>query len=1118
MLSMPYVIDAIRCSPISDNVRPRKKVHVKSSTPSRTGRVRRRMIAGLTAAAFTFGGLSAVAPAAAAVEMPDVIPSIDGWAPATGTFTASADIGISVATANERLTSIAGILRDELAVDYPAASVAVGSAPAGDIELRLDGDRKDLGDEGYELEVGDSIVVTAADPAGVFYGTRTVVQMLTQQDSLPQGSLVDVPEYAERGVTVCACVINISTEFIDRLIEEMAFLKLNTMLVELKVKVDAYPETNTWSYYTKDDIRTLVEKANAHGIDVIPEINSPGHMEIWLENLPELQLTNERTGAKDEVRMDITKDASFDFYTDLIDEYSEVFTSDYWHMGVDEYMLGSGYANYPQVKRFAEAQFGQGATENDVVAWYVNKVNDYVKSQDKTLRIWNDGVMTTNKFVLFDTDIIVEHWNPAGSSIKPQQFVDWGHQVSNISNSLYMVRGGYGVNSQRLYEQRWTPEVFYDQTVTRGTDQIRGARMSIWPDGGTPNEAENTTEARMFEPLRFVAQSTWSASQPWGTFAEFRTAMDTIGHSPLWDDVDRQPIPNGTFTLAGADGEGSLAAAEGGSVVVAEAGEPLSFTRTDDGYYTIRSADGRCLDLARDGTMRLEVPVEIGADIVLSACATTTLQKWQLRKADGGITVANAASQQFLSVSDGLVNVPVARESAKTVADGLVVQTPADWGTTLWQVVGDVAMSVTPDAVNAQPGGSADVTVTVTNMATDVLAGATVRVAEMSDGWTALPASQPVAELAPSDGAGLTFTLNNIRAVSGAGTFMFELVAADGSVITQTSVTTNSVCSAETIRPTAIASVSSEQLSGEPAPNGPAAAAIDGNAATYWHSQWSPSEARFPHSIVVDLGAEQSVCGLWYSGRASAGSGGANGRIAEYDVYASSTVTSVAGAWGEPLASGTFQNTANAQLAAFPPQDARYIKLVAKSEATGNPWATIGELAAAGPVAELPNYQPAIELGTESVQAGGEINVVGSGFAAGETVTLTLAAAPAPAARAVAAAAAPPITATADATGSFLAAMPVPADLAVGDYRLVAVGTASLAEADAVISVTAAPVAAPGPVPGGSGAAAPGTEGTGASTIPALGGELAGGIAIGLFLMIAGAVFLLFRRRAALKA
>ncbi|MFD4421034.1 family 20 glycosylhydrolase [Agromyces sp. NPDC058484] len=930
---------------------------METTPDSRRSRLRQALAASGLAAVLAAASLIPASPASAAVSLPEVIPSIDGWVAADGSFTADTDPGVFTDGTNERVDAIAGIFRDELAASRPGATDGTGDAASGDIELQLDESRTDLGPEGYELVVGDEITITAAEPTGVLYGTRTVLQMLGQQDVLPAGSIVDVPEYEERGVTLCACVINISPEFIDRLIEEMSYLKLNTLLLELKVKVDGYPETNTWSYYTKDDIRTLVEKASAYGIEVIPEINSPGHMEIWLENLPELQLTNEATGEKDEVRMDITKDASFEFYTDLIDEYSEVFTADSWHMGADEYMLGSGYANYPQIKRFAEERFGPGATENDVVAWYINRINDYVKSTGKELRIWNDGVMTTNRFEQIDTDIVVEHWNQAGSSIRPQQFLDWGHELVNNSNSLYMVRGGYGVNSRGLYDSGWTPEVFYGQTVTTGTEQIRGARLSAWPDGGTPAEAENTTEQRMFEPLRFVAQSTWAGTRPWASFDAFTAAMETIGHTPLWENAERQPLPDGAFAITGANDEGTLAPADGGALALGDSGEPFTFTRTNDGYYTITAPDGRCLDLSRDGTMRLGVPLEIGADAQLSACATTTLQKWQLRRVDGGYTIANAASQQFLSVSAGLVDVPVSGEATKTVPDGLVVQTPADWGKTVWKITGDVALNATPAAITAAPGDEVAVTVTATNTSDTDVTGATVRVAATPAGWSARPGSVEVGDLAQGAEAEAAFTLNNVSAATGSGEFVFELVDGAGAVVAQATATTNAICTTEQLTPSAIAAVSSQQTSGEPAPNGPAAAAIDGNPATYWHSQWSPTTAQYPHSIVVDLGAEESVCGLWYTGRSSSGSGGANGRIANYDVYTSTTVATVDGAWGEPVASGTFVNSADAQLAPFAPKTARYVKLVAKSEVNGNPWATIGELAVAGPAVTVPEVQ-----------------------------------------------------------------------------------------------------------------------------------------------------------------
>lgn len=951
------------------------------------GRPRRAALAALAGVALAAGSLVTAMPAAAAsAPLPDVIPSISGWQSTDGSFTAADDIAVVADPDDAELTSTAGILRSELATQHPDARVETTDAGAGDIELRVDDARDDLGTEGYELEVGDSIVITGADPAGVFNGTRTVLQMLMQQDTLPQGSVIDVPEYAERGVTVCACVINISTEFMDRLIEDMAFLKMNTLMVELKVKVDGYPQTNTWSYYSKDDIRALVEKAGRYGIDVIPEINSPGHMEIWLENMPELQLTNEATGAKDEVRMDITKDASFDFYTDLIDEYFDAFDSDYWHMGVDEYMLGSGYRNFPQIKRFAEEQFGAGATENDVVAWYVNKVNDYVKSKGKTLRIWNDGVMTDNEFVPFDTDIIVEHWNAAGSSISPQQFIDWGHQVNNISNALYMVRGGYGVDNKALYENGWTPEQFWGQKVTRGTDQILGARMSIWPDGGTPAEAENTTEKRMFEPLRLVAQTTWTNERPWATYADFKTTMDAIGRAPLWENAERQPLPSGAYTLR-TDG-GALAAAEGTGVALAEDGETLTFTRTDDGYYTIAASDGRCLDLSRAGTMRLNVPVEIGTDVTLAPCASTTLQKWQVREVDGGYTIANAASQQFLSVSSGLTHVPVAYKGFKDVANGRVVQTPADWGRTVWTVAGDVSLAVAPGQISAAPGGSSTVTVTVSNTTTDAVADATLRV-RAAEGWTAVPAEIAVGDIAAAGTAEVEVTLHNIRAEIGIGTFGFELVDGAGAVIAGAESRANGMCAAGTVQPKAVAAVSSQQLTGEPAPNGPAAAAIDGDPATYWHTQWSPSNAPYPHTIVLDLGEARQVCGLWYTGRSSTGSGGANGRIGDYEVYASESVSTIDGEWGEPVSTGAFQNTAEPQLALFRPASARYLKLVALSEVNGNPWATAGELSAAGPVLAPPVYEASVSA-PGSARAGDAVTVKGTGFAPGEVVEVAL--------------------------------------------------------------------------------------------------------------------------------
>ena len=188
----------------------------------------------------------------------------------------------------------------------------------------------------------------------------------------------------------------------------MAYNKLNQLLLELKVKSDAHPEANTWGYYTKDEIRRLVALGDKYHVEIIPEINSPGHMDPWMENRPDLQLTDS-DGNKQPARLDITQQAAFDYYTSLMDEYAEVFTATSWHMGADEYMLGSDFAKYPQILDTPRKKYGANATPQDAFVDFVNRVHAYAASKGKKLRIWNDGLTGANT-VPGRGGHEVEHW------------------------------------------------------------------------------------------------------------------------------------------------------------------------------------------------------------------------------------------------------------------------------------------------------------------------------------------------------------------------------------------------------------------------------------------------------------------------------------------------------------------------------------------------------------------------------------------------------------------------------------------------------------------------------------------------------------------------------------
>ncbi|MDR1683309.1 MAG: discoidin domain-containing protein [Candidatus Symbiothrix sp.] len=117
----------------------------------------------------------------------------------------------------------------------------------------------------------------------------------------------------------------------------------------------------------------------------------------------------------------------------------------------------------------------------------------------------------------------------------------------------------------------------------------------------------------------------------------------------------------------------------------------------------------------------------------------------------------------------------------------------------------------------------------------------------------------------------------------------------------------------------------------------PASNAVDDNENTIWHTPWGDNEPKHPHEIVVDMLFEYTVEAFTYQGRLD----GSNGRIKDYEVYFSNDFRN----WERAAASGQFANSSNIQTVTInsKPQ-ARYFKLVAKSEVEGRNWATAAEL------------------------------------------------------------------------------------------------------------------------------------------------------------------------------
>ncbi|UNI23759.1 Galactose oxidase [Purpureocillium takamizusanense] len=114
------------------------------------------------------------------------------------------------------------------------------------------------------------------------------------------------------------------------------------------------------------------------------------------------------------------------------------------------------------------------------------------------------------------------------------------------------------------------------------------------------------------------------------------------------------------------------------------------------------------------------------------------------------------------------------------------------------------------------------------------------------------------------------------------------------------------------------------------------AKAIDGDQGTMWHTAWSDNEPSPPHTITVDMGSAQVINGISVLPRQDDND---HGWIARHDVF----VSADGQAWGDAVVTGTWYSDKTTKYANFEPRNARYVRLVARSEANGQPWTSIAE-------------------------------------------------------------------------------------------------------------------------------------------------------------------------------
>jgi len=419
-----------------------------------------------------------------------------------------------IVAADPSLAPLADILAGELQKATGLKLAAVSDAPrAGDIVLKINKDIKAdeqirvlkdrqaayTTDGAHTLTIGERAVLEGFDYRAVAEGTATILQAVSLQDgavSLPRLTIKDWPHADYCGVMLDVARQRHPIEAVKQVAELCHLYKARYLHLHLSddqgwtfpstkypqlgsknvVVGHAGPGGLTPKVYTLDELKDLVAYADARGVTIVPEIETPGHSGAARRSFPEVfdYVNPETKQMVDLASMNIANEEWYAVMDTLIGEICDVFkSSPYFHIGSDEVSTAK-VSFYPGYKDFL-------AKHGDLDTYFVRQMNEMIKKRGKKAIKWEglgDGA---------SKDVIIMTWNDnsaqAGALVKQGYTTitcPWGLGVPWEEWNMYICNGS------RLQK----------------TDSVLGATLVAWEQsarnqvaslrGGIPSRQERT--------------------------------------------------------------------------------------------------------------------------------------------------------------------------------------------------------------------------------------------------------------------------------------------------------------------------------------------------------------------------------------------------------------------------------------------------------------------------------------------------------------------------------------------------------------------------------------------------------------------------------------------------
>ena len=383
------------------------------------------------------------------------------------------------------------------------------AAEAGEPWLYLK--KENLPEEGYRLRVEESrITLEAATEKGIIHALTTLFLRL-EDGRISCCRLEDAPKYPHRGLSLDCVRHFFPIREVEKVLEQMALVKMNVLHFHLsddqgwRIESLRFPELHRQSgeYYTRRELKDLVEFARLRGISIIPEIDLPGHTTAILSAYPELGCTGKRPSLAGEGGIYTTilcagNEAVYRFLEELLPEVMELFPDERFHIGGDE-APKTQWSSCPQCRQRLKALDAEDfeALQTD----FTHRVAEILRQHGKRPICWNEAL----KGGVRAEDLTIQYWTVEGYEQLRQYIREGRPYIYSPMYELYLDYPYAMTPVRKLYKLRLPKD--------KG---LIGLEAALW----TEHIAESGKLHRhLFPRLYIAAELGWSGEHgPYRTF------------------------------------------------------------------------------------------------------------------------------------------------------------------------------------------------------------------------------------------------------------------------------------------------------------------------------------------------------------------------------------------------------------------------------------------------------------------------------------------------------------------------------------------------------------------------------------------------------------------------